>query len=837
MSRLLQDFRYALRQLRRSPGFAITAVLTLALGVGANSAIFSLLDQALLRSLPVREPGRLVLLQSTNKAWTGRSSSHGGDVRSYFSYPMYRDLRDRAGVFFGLASTTTTAVGIAQHDQPSVEDAELVSGNYFNVLGTQAAHGRVFNDGDDQPGTDHQVAVVSYGFWQRRLGADAAAVGSTLRVNGLPTRIVGVAAPNFHSAVWGQTPAVFLPMAMVPQLDLDRPKALTDHKDRWLNIVGRLRDGLSRERAEAQVEPLWHALRSDEFNAIGQSSPRFKDSFVTKNKLELLPGDRGLSYRREGLQTPLLVVMGMAALVLLIASVNVASLLLVRSSGRVREFAVRYALGATAQRVLAQLLMEGLLIGLLGAVSGALLAPLAMHTVANHLVDPGDTTYFSANLDLRVLLFSFATAMVVSTLFSVAPALQLLKPDMVGSLKQQAGTASGARLGLRRMVVGLQIGLSVLLLVGAGLFVRTLANLRKVDVGFNTSHLLSFGIDPQLAGIPQERVPALYDEVLQRLAAQPGVVSVGVTDTAELTNSNGSNNVSVQGYTRAPEEEMNALVENVSPDFFKTLQIPIVAGRSFQSGDNAKGQHVAIVNRSFADKYLHSPGQAIGSQMASGEGKHLDWLRIVGVADDMHHSGLRDEIQPSYYVPLQQSERISGSTIYLRTIGAPLEAAAMTRNTMHGIDPGLALTNVRTMDQTIESDLTNERMIELLAVSFSVLATALAGIGLYGVLAFSVAQRTREIGIRMALGSTRALVARLVVADVLKLTGVGIAVALPLALLAARALRSQLYGVSATDPWSAVAAVGLIALVALVAAALPARRAATVQPDQALRTE
>ena len=839
MHRLLQDLRYAVRQLRRSPGFALTAVLTLALGVGANCAIFSLLDQALLRSLPVHAPQQLVILEGTgtSKARAGSFSSQGGDDDAYFSYPMYRDIGKRSDVFDGVIATTSTQVGLSRNNQPSVVPAEVVSGNYFQVLGTGAALGRVLNSADDNLQGNYQVAVLSYGFWKDKLGADPGIVGQTVQLNGHPTQIVGVAAPNFHSAVWGQTPAIFAPMAMETELAPNRPKWFSDRRNIWLNIVGRLKPGETRQEAEARLAPMWHSLRADELKAMGQRSPLFIQNFLTDSRLIALPGARGLSYTRDGLETPLLVVMGMALLVLCIAGVNVAGLLLVRSSGRVREFAVRYAMGATARRILSQLLMEGLMVGLFGAFAGLILAPVAMRSIASQLVSPGSAGYFTTGIDTRLLLFAFVAAVLVSVLFSMAPALQLLRPDMASQLKQQAGTAGNQRLGFRRAVVGLQIGLSVLLLVGAGLFLQTLRNLRKADVGFNTAHLLSFSIDPQLADIPKARTPALHTEILQRMAALPGVVSVGAVDNPELAYANGMNNISIQGYTPGADEDMNVLEAEVSANYLQTLEVPLLSGRYFTESDDAMHPLVVLVNKSVAKRFFGSSSVAIGHFLAIGAGNDLKWRQIVGVVDDVHHSAPRDPVKPSYYMPLKQDPDASQITVYLRTVAEPLATAALARNTMHDIDPGLALRNLQNMQQQIDLDLVNERMIGFLAVSFSVLATALAGIGLYGVLAFSVTQRTREIGIRMALGSTRGGVAQLVLADVLRLAGVGIAVALPLALLAARSLRSQLYGVSSTDPFSAIAAVVLIGLVSVLAALLPARRAASIHPNTALRTE
>lgn len=837
MNTILQDLRYALRQLRRAPGFTLTAVLTLALGIGANTAIFSLLDQALLRSLPVRDPKQLVILQGTGKAWEGGISSEGGDVETYFSYPMYRQLRDKGEVFESLAATTAVSVGLLRRGNSTVEAAELVSGNYFSTLGVQPTLGRLFTASDDTAPGGNSVAVLSHSFWQDHLGADHNVLGETVSLNNHPFTIVGVAAPNFRSAVWGQTPAIFLPMSMLGQAQPGRDRALNDRKDRWLNIVGRLRSGLTPATAEPRLAPLWHALRADELTAIGQRSQRFTDDYLTNSRLHLLPGARGLSYRRDTLQTPLYAVMVMAALVLLIAATNVASLLLVRSAGRVREFSVRYALGATAQRVASQLLLEGLLIGLLGAILGSVLAPIAVRVLAQRLVGPQNPTFFSAELDARLLLFSFAVAITVSILFSLAPMLQLLKPDLVASLNQQVGTASHGRLSYRRFIVSLQIGLSVLLLIGAGLFVRTLQNLRHQNVGFTTEHLLSFGIDPELAGYTPDQAAILYQQVLVRMSTLPGVLSADGTTSAELANNDSGGNVTVEHYNPPPDDDLDVGRATVTPNYFRTLQIQLIVGRFFTEADDAQHPPVAIVNQTFARHFFGSDAAAIGHRMARGAGNHLTWMQIVGVTHDSLHVDLRSPLKPTDFIPLKQHLKVQQMTMYLRTIGDPGAVTNNVRTAMRQISPGLALTNLTSMEQQIDSILTSERIIGLLAVSFGILATLLAGIGLYGVLAYSTAQRTREIGIRIALGSSRMAVSRLVLIDVLKLTTIGIALAIPCALLLARTLRSQLYGVSSTDPLTFVCVVGLIATVALAAAAIPAQRAANVDPNVALRSE
>jgi putative ABC transport system permease protein len=514
----------------------------------------------------------------------------------------------------------------------------------------------------------------------------------------------------------------------------------------------------------------------------------------------------------------------------------VASLLLVRSAARVREFSLRYALGANARRVVQQLLLEGVLIGIAGGAAGLMIAPVCIRVLVQRLASDGSTPY-ATTLDSRLLAFNFAIALGVSVLFSLAPAVQLLRPDIVNSLKQQTVTVAGGTLSFRRLIVSLQVGLSVLLLVGSGLFVRTMQNLRRVDTGFNTSHLITFHIDPLLSGNSKEKIPLLQQNVLDAMSALPGVQAVGATDDAELADTGHSGNVTVEGYTAPPDEDFVVEEPSVNASFFHAMQVPIIAGRGFTEDDDTAHPPVVIVNETFVKHYFSSPEAAVGRRVANGAGNHLTYMTIVGVSRDAKHRNLRRPAIATFFAPLRQAQTRDQLYLYLRTALPPEQSFAMVRQAMKEIDPGLAVDSMRTMDDQIETTLTNERMIELLAISFGLLATLLAGVGLYGVLAYSTAQRTREIGIRMALGSSRLGVSRLVLMDVLRLAGIGIVVAIPCSVMLARLLRSQLFGVSTADPFTLAAVVLLIAVVALVAAVVPARRAATVDPTVALRTE
>jgi putative ABC transport system permease protein len=837
---ILNDLRYALRQLRRAPVFTLTAVLTLALGVGANTAIFSLLDQALLRALPVRDPQRLVYLQGTGNAWQGHSSSHGGGVGSYFSYPMYRDLRDKGQAFEDLVGTTKTTVDLTRNSTSEFAEVELVTGDYFTMLGVRPALGRVFTQAEDQQKDGAPVAVLSFNYWRTHINSDPTVVGETISLNNHPFRIIGVSAAGFRSAVWGESPAMFVPMTMIDQIIPGQGRRLTDHTDRWMNIIGRLKEGVTAQQAQAIIAPLWHALRADELKALGTQTKRFTDEFLTNSRLLVQPAARGFSYNRENYQTPLIVVMAMALLVLLIAAVNVASLLLVRAAARAREFSLRYALGARAPRILRQLLLEGLLIGAGGGAAGMLLAPAAIRVLAQRLGAEEGSGPFASSIDTRLLLFNFAIAIAVSVFFSLAPAVQALRPDLTGALRTQLSTSTGGALGFRRFVVGAQIGLSLLLLVGAGLFVRTMQQLRSFDVGYRTDHLVGFGLAPRLAGYDAQRIAVMWQRMLESLGAVAGVEGVAAANTPQLGNSGHSGNVTFANYKAAPDEDINIYKTNISAGFFGTFHIPLIAGRDFTPEDNASHPKVAIVNETLAKKYFGSVSNAMGQWFVDGgPSKPVYDTQIVGVVRDFSYQGIREEINPAVFQPLEQA---IGSDVnrklyfYVRT-QLPTAMFGSIRRSVAEVDPLLAIDNLRTMDQQIDEGIENERLIELLAVTFGLLATVLAGVGMYGVVAYTTGQRTKEIGIRIALGSSQWSISRLVFSDVLRMAGLGVAVALPASMLLARLLRSQLFGVTPADPYVLTAAVLLIALVAVAAAMLPARRAAAVEPSVVLRAE
>lgn len=675
MARLFSDLGFALRQILRSPGFASTAIMTLALAIGANTAIFTLLNQALLHALPVKDPSELVVLSFSGNA-AGQTDSEGGDTpghQHYFSYPMYRDLRDKNTVFSGLAAAAPASAGVTWKNHSEHVRVELVSGDYFGTLGVQAATGRLLLPSDETFENANPVAVLSFDYWKGHM-AEAPVAGKTLLVNGYPFSIAGVAAPGFHSAVWGRLPDVYVPLTMQRVIEAEW-SYLSDHRSYWLNIVGRLRANETPQQATASVNPLWISLRTGEFPLQVDQSAKARERFLSRTRLNLDAGAQGFSPYRDSLRTPLLIIMGMVLLVIAMAVVNVASLLLVRGAIRVREFAMRFALGATHGQILSQLLAEGLLLGVAGAGLGLMLAPPVLRALITWMAGRAQTSAFSAAIDWRVLLFTSATALIASLIFSVAPALQLWNPRLVDSLKQQTGTGSAGSLRFRRTCVALQIGFSLLLIAGAGVFVRTIQNLRNVDPGFATDHLLTFNLAPEFAGYPASQIAPVEQRALEVLAGLPGVRGPGATNDPDLAADSIDGNVEVAGYTPKPDEDYNVELPLVSDNYLQTLGIPLVAGRFFSPADSATATKVIIVNESFARYYFGSPQNALGHHVNQPHLPETDSM-IVGVVRDAKHLAVRYPTSAAAYRPFVQAEKPVGLTFYVRTWQTPETTAS-----------------------------------------------------------------------------------------------------------------------------------------------------------------
>jgi predicted permease len=841
MGGLNQNIRYAVRQLMRGPGFAATVIVTLALGIGANSAIFTIFDQVLLRMLPVERPKELVRFEWTG-SFSGSISAFGGGSHNYFSYPMYKDLRDKNAVFEGVIAAMRGGVGVSWNNQAENDDAEIVSGNYFSVLGLRPAVGRFFTDAEDQAKNANPVVVLGHEYWRTRMNASPDVVGQTLLINGHPFTILGVAPAGFQSIVDRYKPAVFVPVHMV---EVAMPWVtsrddLNNRQSLWLTLVARLKPGVTPERAQASLAPLWHALREDELKGYPGSSARFRDRFLNQSRLQIKEDSTGFMPKRADLDVPLKVLMGMVGVIAAMCAMNVAILLLLRAAGRVREISVRYALGASRRTIVAQLLLEGALLGLCGAVAGVGITPLMTKALVRLMTSSDDAmqTPYSTTVDGRILLFSLALSIVVTLLFSLAPALQFLRPHLAEALRQSAGTASRSSQRFRKAAVGVQIGLTVLLLGGAGLFVRTLDNLRAQSIGFETRHLISFNLDPSLAGYGEDRTAQMETRAIDAVRGVPGVLDAAGTSDPEISGDSSTGNMTIQGYTAAEEEDMNFERPRITPHYFATLRQPVLAGRDFTDADAKGSAEVAIVNVTFAKRFYGSPQNAMGRLLGEGGGKDVKPnISIVGVVGDVRHASMQEAPRATVYMPYLQEAHPGGLQIYAQTGHEPQAVEESVRESIHRLDPKLIVDGMRTMEEQVDISISNQRSLAMLAMSFSALALLLTAIGLYGVLAFATTQRTREIGVRMALGAQRSNVVVLVMREMAWTAMIGVAVALPATYAAGRLFASQLYGVKPGDPATMAACVAATGVMMALAAALPARRAASVEPMKALRSE
>jgi putative ABC transport system permease protein len=841
MNRFVQDVRYAVRQLMRAPGFTATVVITLALGIGANSAIFTIFDQVLLRTLPVQNPKELVRFKWTG-AFSGSMSAFGGDSQDYFSYPMYKDLRERNTVFTDIAAADRNGVGVSWHDQAENKDAEIVSGNYFDMLGLRPVVGRLLTASDVTAKDADPVVVLSYDYWKTRFNAQADVAGKTVLINGHPFTILGVAPQGFNSAIDGYKPGVFLPVTMS---DIAMPwtasrNDLTNHQSVWLTLIARLKPGVTAQQAETAMGSLWYSLRAQELTGYGAVSPRFKSRFLDHTHLSVVDDSTGFMPERSQLKTPLLVLMGMVGVLAAMCAVNVATLLLLRAAGRVREISMRYALGAARSRIVSQLMIEGGVLGLGGAIAGIALSPVIAAALVRMIGNYDDTAEapYTASIDGRILAFTLALSLVVIFAFSIVPALQFLRPRLAESLRQSTGTASKGSQRFRKIAVGLQIALTVLLLGGAGLFLRTLSNLRGESVGYQTAHVVNFDIDPTLAGYGDDRSAQVQTSVLATLRAIPGVITAGGTTDAELSGNSNNSNFTVQGHVAPEDEDMDFEVPMITPGFFSTLHQPLLAGKDFTDADVKASPKVAIVNLTFAKRFYGSPQNALGRLIAEGAGDKIKLdTTIVGVVGDVRHRSMRSEPRGTIYRPYLQQKHPGGLRFYALTGQDPKFAESTIRDRIRRLDPKLVADDMRTMEEQLDRSVASESTLATLAMSFSALALLMTAVGLYGVLAFATAQRTREIGVRMALGAQRRSVVMLVMREMALTAVIGIAVALPAAFALSRLLTTQLYGVQPGDPLTLIGCVGISVLMVVLAAAIPARRAASVDPMKALRAE
>ena len=841
MSQLFSSIKYALRAFHRNPVFTAVAVLSLALGIGANTAVFTLLDQLVLRLLPVKEPERLVMI------WpTGPHMGNNSGTRAT-SYPMYQDFQRKAEAFQFVFCQFDTTVTIGFENGTEHANVEMVSGNYFEALSVGPEMGRVFSpEADDRIYKGHPNVVLSYRYWVSRFASDPKVVGRKIRVNNYPMEIVGVSAAGFAGLDPAYSPDIRVPIQMKPVITPGWDD-LGDRRSQWPKVFARLKPGYTVESARASLQPLFHQILQQEAQeeALSGMSPYWRNLFF-KRKLEVETAATGYSIMRERYSTALMVLMSMAGLILLVSCSNVASLLIARAVARQKEIAVRLAIGASRRTMVGHLLVESVLLSLAGAALGLVLSEWATHGLLSMLPGGGAKLLLRAEPDFRILLFSVCVALATGLLFGLAPAMQSTKLDLFAALKEAAGTVAGGGSSARwrKALVTAQVAFSFLLLTGAGLFARTLFNLKSTRTGFeNIETLVTFQVDAAANGYSLARVRSFYADVLREIRATPGVKSAAFARLPLLQGWRWDSLLRVEGHQSHEGEDMQALMNFVSPGYWQAMGVPLLAGREFDARDTANTEEeamrsaVAVVNRQFAEHFFGKQNP-IGRHIGWGGGGPL-YIRIVGVVENSLYEGPRSRVRRQVFLPYEQIGDPTAVSFYVRcwtAVEPPAMYPTLRRIVAH-VDSSVPVYGMKTLETQLDETLSTERLIASLSVVFAALATVLAALGLYGVMAFVVARRTREIGLRMALGAPRSEVLWLVLREALVLLGVGLAAGIPCAYVLSRYVASQLFGVAPTDVWTGVGAIAILALVAAVAGLVPARRASAIDPITALRYE
>jgi predicted permease len=859
MRTLLQDLRYGIRQLLKSPGFTAVAVLSLALGIGANTALFSLVDAVLLKTLPVRKPEELALFKwasGDRSPAISHSGTRDGEpgtgltIGTSFSVPAFEQMRARTQTLSDLfAFAPKGELNVNVDGQAEMASGQLISGNFHSALGVRAALGRMINNGDDLASAD-PVAVISHRYWRRRFGLDPAVVGKTISINGAPFTIVGVTPPQFYSGMEvGASSDLTLPLSLAARLEQDSQsrEELVQPWYWWLRVMGRMKPGVSLEHARAELEGVFQqsALAGWESSPANRRGPDTGPRDTPR--LRALPGGQGEIYLRQSYEQPLRVMLIVVGLTLLVACANIANLLLARAITRRQEMAVRLALGAGRFRLIRQLLTESLLLAFAGSALGWLLAWLSRGLLL--MWSPGRGAQIDAELqmDWRVFGFTAAVAVLTGLLFGLAPALRATRVDLNSALKEKARGSKGSLSVLGKSLVIAQVAVSLVLLIGAGLFIRTLHNLRNVSLGFNAENLLIFNLDPRAKGYSSDQMAPLYQRICERIEAIPGAHSATISEFAALSGSGRNGPAYTEGRAPLARNENNVFQQRVRWNYLQTMEIMLLAGRGFTQQDDERSPRVAIINQTMARRFFGDENP-LGKRFGFGSAENSGQIEIVGVARDSRYRRPRQEIPSIAYLPFPQFP-LGRTTFTVRTAGDPTQMIAAIRASVREVDKDLPLFGVKTQTEQMDQSLAQERFFPKLTGFFGLLALLLASIGLYGVMSYAVAQRTHEIGIRMTLGATRENILRRVIGQGMLLAGAGVVIGSAIAFALTRLITSNasyelprfisgfLYGVRATDPLTFVAVALLLLLVALLACYLPARRATKVDPMVALRCE
>ena len=833
MTSSLSDLRLAIRGLRRSPLFAAVAILSLALGIGANTAIFTLIDQILLRKLPVAAPEQLVMLYQ-------RGSNMGSNMGARMhSYPLYQDLQKKAEPLAEVICRRIVPASLSVDNQTERVDAELVSGNYFSMLGVKPALGRVFNpQEDDQVYQGHPVVVLSYGYWVTRFARDPGVIGKKVLVNDYPMTVVGVSAEGFSGIDPVQSPQIRVPVLMKPVL---APSwgwlHMDDRRARWVQVFGRLKPGYTVESSKAPIQGLFTQIRQFEMTlpAAKEWSAYNREQFM-KGQLLVDSAAIGYSPVRNDFSTALIVLMCMVGLVLLIACANVANLLIARGFMRQKEIAVRLSLGSSRGRLVRQLLVESLVLSFAGGAVGLAIAFALTRGLLALVPSQGQPVLISASPDPRILMFTLSLTVLTGIVFGLLPALRASRTDPWTTMKDTMGSITGTRgsLFLRKGLVTAQVALSFLLLFGAGLFVRSLQNLKTTDTGVKLENLITFQLSPALSGYDDNRGQLFYQQLLDRLRSAPGVKSAALASVPILAGDEWDSSMSVEGYSFKDGEDMQAFMNAFSPGYFETMNIPLLEGRDFRISDAKREATVAIVNRRFADHFF--PGKsAVGKRIGFGGGPNTKLnIEIIGVVANSLYEGPREGVRRQVFLPNWGK---NSAAFYVRTQAASATASAVVRNEVKQLDPAMPVYEMKTVEGQLDETLLTDRLVAMLSAGFGFVATLLASVGLYGVMAFVVAQRKKELGIRLALGAQPGFVIWLVMREVLLLLAIGLAVGIPAAMALGQYVAAQLYGIQARDPLIATSTVLLLTIVSALAGLIPAQRASRTDPMLALRQE
>ncbi len=840
---MLQDIRYALRVLAQNRGFAAVAILSLALGIGANTAIFTLIDYVVLRSLPARSPDQLVVLaRNPEKPSTS------------FNYPDYRYIRDHNQSYSGVLATSEGSVVAFAVPGEKGASAEVVpcarvSGNYFDVLGIPSAIGRLFTPQDNVTEGAHPLAVLSWDLWRRRFAGSASVLGRKITLNGVPFTIIGVAARGFHGIAVGNHSDLFVPIMMMSTLNPPANGWNTRHWW-WLNVMARLKPGATLQSSSSELNVLWQQiLKADPEYKPPPAYDKDSDKF---NRMIVVPGSAGWSYFRVQFSRPLTVLMIVVGLVLLIACANVANLLFSRAAGRQKEIAVRLAIGAGRARLIRQLLLETLVISVLGGIAGLAFAFWGVQVLLNLMPKRAIPLDLHLSPDPRVLGFAFLASLATGLICGLVPALQSTRPNLVTSLKNETSAARRSRFDLRRALVVLQVAVSLLLLIGAGLFVRSLGNLESLDPGFRRDRVLLVNINPQASGYQGQRLRDYYQRLIAKVASWPQVRSASLASITPLQGSRWNSDITVEGYQFKPDEKPYVDFNAVGPRFFETFGIPLIAGREFRDQDSPAftpdpkpkpdpaialaGPHVLIVNESFAKKFFGNRSPLGARVTRDSKFKMEGSYEIVGVVKDAKYFGLREATEPMVYIPVWR-DGAGARSLVVRSAVDPERLIGALRQEAAELDPSIPILQTLTMTEQYDNNIAQERILTTLCGFFGALALLLSAVGLYGVMAHSVTRRIREIGIRMALGAQGGEVLWLILREVTWMVGIGAVVGLPVAFALTRLLTTYLYGLTPQDPLSIAGSVVLLLAITAVAGLVPARRATRVDPMIALRYE